>query len=310
MKFSVIIPLYNKQNTIRRAIYSVLDQANIVDEDVQIIVIDDGSSDDSRERVHDIQQNNSGRNIKLIKQVNAGVSAARNNGVALAEHDFVAFLDADDSYTPTFLSQIKELKITFPDCHFFATSYYFVNQQSGTQTQAKVCSLLSKDKPQILTDFFLSAANGDLPFCASSFCIEKQLFNDINGFPVGENMGEDQSLYCQVALEHSLAYSPKPCANYFLEVTGSLMQTEKIINEMPYSQRLQTLLNQKKVTSAQEKSIKKYIAGHLFDLIRRNLNNHNTTAAIQQLNDSRIKLQSLKWLYWFSRATLAKLTLN
>lgn len=301
MKFSVIIPLYNKENTIRRAIFSVLDQSHISANDVEIVVVDDGSTDNSKQQVRDIQKELQTPNIKLVEQKNTGVSGARNTGVNNAQSDYITFLDADDTYTPIFLVTINNLIEQFPECGLFATSYFFVNQHEGTKQKAKVVNLSSNSQNQILPDFFLSAANGDLPFCCSSICIKKDIFMKNQGFPEGENMGEDQSLYCQLALKYSFAYSVKACANYFQAVQGSLMQTQIAVREMPFSQRLQTQIDQQEIIKTQKKSIRKYIAGHLLDITRRNLKNGNIAACYHLLNDSRVKCKPLKWAYWYLR---------
>lgn len=309
MKFSVIIPLFNKEHTIRRALYSVLDQSMVDSNDVEIIVVDDGSSDASVQQVELVLQQQPHRNITLFKQVNAGVSAARNKGVELAQHDLITFLDADDSYTPIFLQTITSLKKDYPLCRFFGTAYHFINLNSGSKQKARIVGLNSETKNQNLDDFFLCAASGDLPFCASSICVDKTLFNEIGGFPEGENMGEDQSLYCEVALRESIAFSPTACTNYFLEVEGSLMQTVKSISEMPFSQRLQIASSASTVSSKERISIQKYIAGHLLDLVRRNLVNGNLDVSKNQLKDPRIRMKSLKWFYWFGK-THYKLALS
>lgn len=301
MKFSVIIPLFNKENTIRRALYSVLDQSMVDSNDVEVIIIDDGSTDSSIQQVEQVLKQQPHRNIKLFKQANAGVSAARNKGAKLAKHDLIAFLDADDSYTPIFLQTITALKQDYPLCRFYGTAYNFINLNSGSKRKARAVGLSSETKNQFLNDFFIVAANGDLPFCASSICIDKSLFNEVAGFPEGENMGEDQSLYCEVALREPIAFSPTACSNYFLEVEGSLMKTVKPISEMPFSQRLQIASSASTVSSRERASIQKYIAVHLFDLVRRNLINGNLDVSKSQLKDPRIKMKSLKWFYWFGK---------
>jgi glycosyltransferase involved in cell wall biosynthesis len=279
----------------------VLDQSLVNSNDVEIIVVDDGSSDSSAQQVELVLQQQPHRNITLFRQANAGVSVARNKGVELAQHDLIAFLDADDSYTPIFLQTITSLKKDYPLCRFFGTAYNFINLNAGTKRKARVTGLNSKTKNQYLDDFFIAAANGDLPFCASSICIDKSLFHEVGGFPEGENMGEDQSLYCEVALKEPMAISPTACTNYFLEVEGSLMQTVKSISEMPFSQRLQSASNASTVSSRERVSIQKYIAGHLLDLVRRNLINGNLDASKKQLKDPRIKMKSLKWFYWYGK---------
>ena len=305
MKFSIIVPLYNKQATIRRALYSALDQANIASHDVEIVVVDDGSNDNSVNQVKWVQQENPTRHITLVKQSNGGVSAARNLGGALAQHDYITFLDADDTYKPTFLATIQRLIKRYPNSYFYATAYEFVSTHAGTREPAKLALLQQheneRQSDQLLSDFFISAASGDLPFCSSSICLHKDLFEHLGGFPEGENMGEDQSLFCQVALKHNIAYSAEVCASYFLGISGSLMQTEQAIKEMPFSKRLQALLDNQEVPHSLEASIKKYISGHLLDLVRRNFSSGNINAANALLTDHRAKAKLLRWAFWRGR---------
>jgi len=148
MKFSVIIPLYNKAPYVRKALESVLAQTYT---DFELIVVDDGSTDESANIVETMLrkikgyrlevkgkenevidysleikgEENSGAeinayhlspiNYKLIRQANTGVAAARNNGVAQAMGDYLAFLDADDWWEPNYLERMAQLIEDYPD---------------------------------------------------------------------------------------------------------------------------------------------------------------------------------------------------
>jgi len=89
---SAIIPTYNRSRTVRSAIDSVLNQTY---SPIEIIVVDDGSTDDTSDRLRDY-----GTKIRLIHQCNAGASAARNAGVRASSGSIVAFLDSDDIWLP------------------------------------------------------------------------------------------------------------------------------------------------------------------------------------------------------------------
>ena len=100
---SAVIPAYNAEKYITRAIDSVLGQTRPVDE---IIIVDDGSTDNTAEAIKRY-----GDKIQYIYQENAGVSAARNTGIKAAATDWIAFLDADDEWLPERIQlQVELLK--------------------------------------------------------------------------------------------------------------------------------------------------------------------------------------------------------
>lgn len=95
---SVIIPLYNASDSIGKTLHSIRNQT--WKGDFEVLVINDGSTDNSRDVVENYIQNNPEINIHLINQENGGVSKARNAGLRLAEGDYIALLDADDEWLP------------------------------------------------------------------------------------------------------------------------------------------------------------------------------------------------------------------
>lgn len=102
---SVIIPTYNRARILRRAIESALSQTY---GDIEVVVVDDGSTDDTREMLTLMSAD---RRVRYFRQANAGVSAARNHGMRQARGEFIAFLDSDDSWHPWKLSaQIAALR--------------------------------------------------------------------------------------------------------------------------------------------------------------------------------------------------------
>ena len=103
MQVSVIIPTYNRVQTLIRAIDSVLNQKSPVDE---IIVVDDGSTDDTANQI-----SRNYPNEKLIRQSNLGVSAARNAGIKQAGFEWIALLDSDDTWMPEKISAIDRKSV-------------------------------------------------------------------------------------------------------------------------------------------------------------------------------------------------------
>jgi len=306
IRFSTVIPLYNKQHTIRRALYSVLEQPCAFNQQNEVIVVDDGSTDHSLNIVETIKQQFPNRLITIHQQANAGVSAARNKGIELAQHEYITFLDADDSYEPNFYNEITKLAKRFPYAAMLATSYRFVNTIKGEKRKANLVGL-GTQKHQILDDFFYSAAYGDLPIFTSAVCIKKSVLESIGGFPVGENMGEDQAVWSQISLKHLVAISKEIGANYFEDCEGSLMKTEPVRHEMPYSLRLQMQLDQQQIPQRFRESVEHYISGHLLDLARRNNSSGNFKAAAKLVNDKRAHRQFKRWSYWYARVHINRM---
>lgn len=122
MLISVIIPLYNKESSIAQTLQSVFSQEY---SDFEIVVVDDGSTDNSVEIVEAICD----PRIRLIKQENGGPSKARNTGVKNAKGEWIVFLDADDEMLPNALETFKNIinahmDIDIVDCN---TMFYSTN---------------------------------------------------------------------------------------------------------------------------------------------------------------------------------------
>ena len=102
-RFSVIIPVYNKEKYLSKTIESVLQQSFL---DFEIIIINDGATDSSEKIIEGFKD----PRIQYIKQENQGVSAARNAGIKAANTNYIALLDADDIWKENYLEKIDALK--------------------------------------------------------------------------------------------------------------------------------------------------------------------------------------------------------
>ena len=108
-KFSIVIPLYNKENYIAETLQSVIEQTF---KDFEIIIVNDCSTDKSLETVSDFKD----PRINIINHnINSGLSASRNTGIKNAEANYITFLDADDLWKPTFLEKINFLIENYSD---------------------------------------------------------------------------------------------------------------------------------------------------------------------------------------------------
>jgi glycosyltransferase involved in cell wall biosynthesis len=285
VSFSVVIPLYNKVDSICRTLASIYAQRYPVSE---IIVIDDGSTDGSAAKVAQLNI----ANLKLVKQYNQGVSAARNNGAALAKYEYVAFLDADDQWSPFFLYEMSMLILRFPEEVCFASNYQKVGAQ-GRYIDPKLAIGDLSPQGSVMNNYFEICAKGDLPFMPSSLVITKRYFQRLGGFPVGEAMGEDQALFSQIALQSSIVYSPLVLMLYHLDSENRACDIHLPQEILPFAQRLLLKVAQGRLENALAITISKYCAAHLCHIAKLNIMGGNLSTAAQLLKHPISKLKPM-----------------
>lgn len=209
MRFSVIIPLYNKAPYIGKALQSVLDQSFT---DYEIIVVDDGSKDESAVVAESVLSS-SAVEYKLIRQENTGVSVARNNGVACSRGDDVCFLDADDWWDPAFLEEMSALVAAYPEAGIYGTGYTIVNETKH-KTRVAPIGLDPGFEKGYINYCQVYARTMAMPLTSISVAIPRCVFDEMLGFPQGIKLGEDFILWIRIALQHRVAFLNKPLAYY------------------------------------------------------------------------------------------------
>lgn len=180
MSFSVVIPLYNKEKTIGRALGSVLAQTRTADE---VIVVNDGSTDGSGE----IAERYAAQGVRVIHQDNKGVSAARNRGINEAKSTHVAFLDADDHWLPIHIETLSLLARRCPDAQLIATRYTSdFDDALATESNADIHLRRCRS-----AGFLETFAEDHKAAHSSTVAVRRDCLNHIGGFPEGVNRGED-----------------------------------------------------------------------------------------------------------------------
>ena len=150
--FSVIIPLYNKENYIQQTIESVLQQTVT---DFELLVVNDASTDNSVSVVSKISDSR----IKLVENAkNVGLSATRNHGISKASGKIIALLDADDLWLPNFLETIQYLHKTFPEASIYGTDYAEMYESQEDLVPKKNISAPLQGTSFVLPDFFVPMA--------------------------------------------------------------------------------------------------------------------------------------------------------
>ena len=212
MRFSVIIPLYNKAPYVAKAIGSVLAQTFT---DYELVIMDDGSKDDSFEIAKEAINGQS--HCHLFHQQNAGVSLARNNAVALSQGEYLCFLDADDWWEPMFLEEMSKMIDAFPEAGIYGTNYTIVNEAKHKTRVASVGVEQGFEKGYI-NYCQVYAMTMYMPLTSISVAIPRVVFDEMGGFPQGIKLGEDFLLWIRVALKHKVAFLNKPLAYYNQDV--------------------------------------------------------------------------------------------
>lgn len=217
MRFSVIIPLYNKAPYVVKAIESVLHQTF---QDFELIVVDDGSSDDSLSVARSVLDKSLIR-YQLIHQGNAGVSTARNNGVAVSHGEYICFLDADDWWAPSFLEKMDELISDFPDAGIYGTNYYYI--KNGRQRICVTASTGYINYCQVYSEGLV------MPLTSITVAISISVFNEFGGFKHNLKLGEDFDLWIRIALKYKVAFLNEPLAFYNQDSCSKWRGTKQLV---------------------------------------------------------------------------------
>lgn len=219
MWFSVIIPLYNKAPYVGRALDSVLAQSFA---DYELRVVDDGSTDGSAEEVKRRMKTDA-RLVRLqgeqrfafIQKTHAGVSAARNAGIAQAKGTFLCFLDADDAWEPDFLAEMAACIKAHPRAHLYASNYFYVK---NGRSRRGVQGVDTGPLPYFETYLQQLQAGGGMPVWTGAVVLRRALCLRLGGFKPQLHLGEDFDLWVRVALQGPPVFLNKPLARYHQDV--------------------------------------------------------------------------------------------
>lgn len=213
--FSIIIPLYNKEQFLESTLKSVFEQSFV---DYEIIIVNDGSTDKSLEIAESFRNDK----IKIYSQENQGVSAARNYGIEKAKASFCCFLDADDYWKPNHLESLYQLIQKFPNAGLYCNRYDIIITKN------------KKIKPKFdfedtfegyLNDFFKSSYINRIAL-TSACCITKKIYWKVGGFNTQINSAEDLDYWIRIGLKYKVVVSNQTTLEYnFLFENQGLSKT-------------------------------------------------------------------------------------
>lgn len=220
-RFSVVIPLYNKGSHIADTLDRVLAQSFT---DFEVIVVDDGSTDGGADTARAFGSDR----LRVIEQANAGVSAARNRGIDEARGDYIALLDADDMWTPDHLEKLDALIDAYPGRALYSCAHALI--RNGTYHYKK-----QPDIEPFVADaagFFDEYSKSFSLVNSSTACMPRDLFQKIDGFPVGIAKGEDVFVWICAVMHGGFAYSKDICT--YINQDAENRSINDTSGEIPY----------------------------------------------------------------------------
>ena len=211
MRFSVVIPVYNRPNLVRATLRSVFQQEY---DNYEIIVVDDGSTDETISVLNAL-----GDRIRLLQQQNRGPGAARNRGIRASRGDYVAFLDSDDLWFPWTLNVYESIIEDYDHPAFVAGSpYRFEGEQAEALGEAKHSEITTEAFPD-----YYSSSDQWRWWGVSSFVMKKDALHRTGGFTARNVNSEDADLAMRMGVESGFVHVSSGATFAYREHDENLM---------------------------------------------------------------------------------------
>jgi glycosyltransferase involved in cell wall biosynthesis len=278
---SVVIPLYNGADFIKRSVRSVLQQSYA---DFELIVVDDGSTDCGWELLHELTD---GR-LRLVHQANAGVSAARNRGIAEGRGRYFGFLDADDEWDAGFLDAAMRLAVMYPQAGIYGTGYRTVYPK-GPAVEITAQEARYGQATLLVTDYFVRANGGSL-INASGVVIPRYIFGEVGVFKVGEHYGEDLEMWSRIALRYPLGYDTRILLSFHQTGPINKIRFDRALRYEPHVRMLQHFLANAPDDIKQANSIKGHIKTRSLQTCFRFISHSTRAATLVFVEESQLNI--------------------
>ncbi|TRX24610.1 glycosyltransferase family 2 protein [Flavobacterium franklandianum] len=221
--FTVIIPLFNKENFIENTLKSVLNQSFI---DFEVLIINDGSTDKSEEKVLGFKD----ARIHYFYKKNSGVSAARNFGIEKAKSNYITFIDADDYWYPHFLQEMFENVNRFTDLKVFSAA---IEVETSKKIIPSTYSIVKTADCEIVNYF--EASSKETVICTSCAVFHKSVFETTGYFDINLKSGEDTDMWIRIGLIYHILFSWKILARYVYDPKSITKNHTTTINSFEFS---------------------------------------------------------------------------
>lgn len=226
---SVIIPLYNKEKSVRATLESVCAQSYT---DWECIVVDDGSTDKSREVVEQFPMSNIQCPIRLFTKTNGGVCSARNAGIMAAKGEYVALLDGDDIWDKEYLAEQVKMIQDFPKAAMWGIN--FAEMREGKIVRRVPTGLPDGYRGYVEHYFEMPKRVSDL-FCSSSVVIRKDVFDKVGMFDERIKYAEDSDMWFRIIATQKVAFYDQYMVFYQWDAENRAMTKRRDLRSfLPY----------------------------------------------------------------------------
>ena len=224
--FSIVIPLYNKVNSIDNTLKSVCQQTYA---DFEIVVVDDGSTDNSSEAVRKCQDSR----IRLISKQNGGVCSARNRGIQEARGEYIALLDADDLWNKDYLTEQVKMIHDFPDAAMWGIN--FAEVTDGDRLVRRLSTGLPDGYRGYVEHYFEMPGRVSDLFCSSSVVIRKDVFDKVEMFDERIKYAEDDDMWWRIIATQRVAFYDRYMVFYQFDAENRALNRYRHLKDyLPY----------------------------------------------------------------------------
>jgi glycosyltransferase involved in cell wall biosynthesis len=251
MGISVVIPLWNKEREIARALDSVKRQTVPASE---VIVVDDGSTDSGAAVVRHFDLDN----LRLVCQENTGEGGARNRGIREAREELVAFLDADDTWEPGFLGAIAAMRSRYPECGIYGTAWRMLTL-TGKLILPPFRKVPAPGTDGILESYFASVASG-MCIWISAAAVPRGILERLGGFPEGVKRGVERLTWLRIAADYPVAFCNRFLATWHLGTSNRVTVIYSWERSHPLVRAGLSVLSRNDLSPRMRRDISRYIA--------------------------------------------------
>ncbi|MDY4663124.1 MAG: glycosyltransferase [Alloprevotella sp.] len=290
-KYSIIIPLYNKGSRVRRSIDSVLNQGYW---DMEIIVVDDGSTDNSAEYVKAYDDSR----IRYIFKENGGVSSARNTGIRAASGEWLLLLDADDELLPGSIAVYEEMARKYPHATVLVQQMSWTNQSNGNswlfqriRVKTPSFATCTPNLALWLNLYMIGPRN---------YCFKQNLLEHAGMFDTRMSFWEDFDFARRLIRHQTIAISAHIGARYNQEASGLSGTPHPLACDMAYY--LPEILSRERTTFGERVMLYEILEHHLYWWTQRG---NDESAAFYREMQSRLFVWYFKYIHW-ARQQLSK----